>query len=186
MTSPKQPWKRLSSTVVYDNPWIRVEEHQVINPSGAQSLYGKVCFKNRAVAILALDEAQNLYLVGQHRYTLDEYAWEIPMGGAPEDEDMLSAAQRELKEETGISAASWHEIMRLHTSNCITDEFGIVYLARDLSYGEPELEPTEDLTIQKLPLENAIEWVLEGRITDAISAAGILRLSMERERLLAR
>ena len=186
MASTKQTWKRLSSTVVYDKSWIRVEEHQVINPSGAQSLYGKVCFKNRAVAILALDEADSLYLVGQHRYTLDEYAWELPMGGAPEHEDMLSAAQRELKEETGISATHWDQVMRLHTSNCITDEFGVVYLARSLSYGEPEHEPTEDLTVRKVPLETAINWVLEGRITDAISAAGILRLSVERERLLGR
>jgi len=186
MTSAKQPWKRLSSTVVYDNPWIRVEEHQVVNPSGAQSLYGKVCFKNRAVAILALDEADNLYLVGQHRYTLDEYAWELPMGGAPDDEDMLAAAQRELKEETGISASSWDEVMRLHTSNCITDEVGVVYLARDLTHGEPQLEPTEDLTMRKLPLDTAIAWVLDGRITDAISVAGILRLGVERERWLDR
>lgn len=186
MTSTKQPWKRLGSTTVYDNPWIRVEEHQVINPSGAESLYGKVCFKNCAVAILALDEAHNLYLVGQHRYTLDEYAWEIPMGGAPDDEDVLAAAKRELKEETGISASSWSEVMRLHTSNCITDELGLVYLALGLSHGEPQLEPSEDLTIRKLPLETAVAWVLEGRITDAISSAGILRLWVERERLLDR
>ncbi len=184
MTSRKQPWKRIGSTVVYDNPWIRVEEHEVINPSGTQSLYGKVCFKNRAVAILALDEAHNLTLVGQHRYTLDEYAWELPMGGAPEDEDMLAAAQRELREETGISASSWREVMRLHTSNCITDELGVVYLARGLSHGEPQLEPTEDLSVRTLPLDDALAWVLEGRITDAISAAGILRLGVERERLL--
>ena len=186
MTSTKQPWKQLSSTVVYDNPWIRVEEHQVINPSGAQSLYGKVCFKNRAVAILALDEAHNLYLVGQHRYTLDDYAWEIPMGGAPDDEALLAAAQRELKEETGISASSWDEVMRLHTSNCITDELGVVYLARGLTQGAPQREPTEDLAVRKLPLEAAVAWVLEGRITDAISAAGILRLCVGRERLLDR
>jgi 8-oxo-dGTP pyrophosphatase MutT (NUDIX family) len=184
MTANKQPWKRLSSAVVYDNPWMRVEEHQVINPSGAESIYGKVCFKNRAVAILALDEAHNLYLVGQHRYTLDEYAWELPMGGAPEDEEVLLAAKRELKEETGISASNWTEIMRVHTSNCITDEVGFVFLARGLRQGEPSLEPTEDLTVRKLPLDTAIAWVLGGRITDAISAAGILRLCVERERLL--
>ena len=184
MTSTKQPWKRLSATVVYDNPWMRVEEHEVINPSGAQSLYGKVCFKNRAVAVLALDEANELYLVGQHRYTLDEYAWELPMGGAPGDEDVLAAAQRELMEETGISASSWQEVMRVHTSNCITDEVGFVFLARGLHHGEPDREPTEDLTVRRLPLETALTWVLEGRITDAISAAGIMRLCIERERLL--
>ncbi len=186
MTTTKQPWQRLSSTVVYDNPWMRVEEHQVINPSGRQSLYGKVCFKNRAVAVLAIDEADNLCLVGQHRYTLDEYAWELPMGGAPEDEDVLFAAKRELKEETGISASTWKEVMRVHTSNCITDEVGFVFLAQGLSQGERNLEPTEDLTVRKLPLDTAVSWVLEGQITDAISAAAILRLCVERERLLSR
>ena len=186
MTATKQPWQTLTSRLVYDNPWIRVEEHEVINPSGGESLYGKVCFKNRAVGILALDDDRNLYLVGQHRYTLDEYAWELPMGGAPDNEATLAAAQRELAEETGISASSWQEVMRLHTSNCVTDEVGFVYLARGLSFGMPDHEPTEDLALRKLPLATAFSWVLEGRITDAISAAGILRLWVERERLLDR
>jgi 8-oxo-dGTP pyrophosphatase MutT (NUDIX family) len=174
----------LELRIVYDNPWIRVEEHQVVNPSGGRSLYGKVCFKNRAVGILALDAAGNLYLVGQHRYTLDEYSWELPMGGAGHEEDALAAAQRELKEETGIDAAQWVELMRLHTSNSVTDELAFVYLATDLSFGEPELEPTEDIAIRRLPLADAAAWVLDGRITDAISAAGILRLWNDRERLL--
>lgn len=184
MTAPKQPWQLLDYQIVYDNPWIRVEEHRVINPSGGRSLYGKVCFKNRAVGILALDSENNLYLVGQHRYTLDEYSWELPMGGAPAEEDTLTAAQRELKEETGISAAHWVELMRLHTSNCVTDELGLVYLATELSFGEPELEPTEDLAVRRVPLADAVLWVIDGRITDAISAAGILRLWSDRERLL--
>lgn len=184
MSARKQPWKTLAERLVYDNPWIRVEEHRVINPSGGESLYGKVCFKNCAVGILALDDDLNLYLVGQHRYTLDAYSWELPMGGAPGDEEPLAAAQRELREETGIEAERWSEIMRVHTSNCITDELGIVYLARSLRFGTPELEPTEDLAVKRLPLAEALNWVLDGQITDAISAAGILRLCVERERLL--
>jgi 8-oxo-dGTP pyrophosphatase MutT (NUDIX family) len=186
MTEPKQPWQLLDLRIVYDNPWIRVEEHRVVNPSGGRSLYGKVCFKNRAVGILALDTERNLYLVGQHRYTLDEYFWELPMGGAPPEEDTLAAAQRELKEETGISAMHWVELMRLHTSNSVTDELGLVYLATDLSFGAPELESTEDIAIRRLPLADAVAWVMDGRITDAISAAGILRLWSDRERLLDR
>ena len=186
MTEPKQPWQLLDLRIVYDNPWIRVEEHRVVNPSGGRSLYGKVCFKNRAVGILALDTERNLYLVGQHRYTLDEYFWELPMGGAPPEEDTLAAAQRELKEETGISAMHWVELMRLHTSNSVTDELGLVYLATDLSFGAPELESTEDIAIRRLPLADAAAWVMDGRITDAISAAGILRLWSDRERLLDR
>ena len=180
------PWHTLSSATVYDNPWIRVEEHRVRNPSGGENLYGKVCFKNHAVAILALSADDDLYLVGQHRYTLDEYSWELPMGGAPLNEPVLKAAQRELKEETGLTAARWEELMRLHTSNSITDELGIVYVARELTEGLPEFGETEDLTIETVPFTEALERVLRGKITDAVSVASILRLWAERERFLGR
>ena len=184
MSESKKAWQKLATRLVYDNPWIRVEEDRVINPAGAQSIYGKVSFKNRAVGVLAVDAEHGIYLVGQHRYTLDEYSWELPMGGAPVHETTLAAAQRELKEETGITAADWVELMRLHTSNCITDEVGIVYLARRLSHGGASPEPTEDLAVRRLPLEEALAWTVDGRITDAISVAGILRLWIERDRLL--
>ncbi|HEU4616474.1 MAG TPA: NUDIX hydrolase [Gammaproteobacteria bacterium] len=174
------PWTTLSARVVYDNPWIRVEEHEVINPSGGRNQYGKVCFKNRAVAIVALDSSDNLYLVGQHRYTVDEYSWELPMGGAPADEDPRAAAERELREETGLSAARWRELMTVHTSNSVTDESGVVYVAEGLVAGEQEPEETEDLTVKAMPFGEAYRWALEGRITDAISLAAIFRLAAER------
>ena len=179
MSNAKSPWKTLSARTVYDNPWIRVEEHEVINPSGGQSEYGKVCFKNRAVAILALDDADRIYLVGQHRYTLDEYSWELPMGGAALGEDPQAAAERELKEETGLNAKHWTRLMHLHTSNSITDEHGFVYVARELTPGEQALEETEELEVKTVPFAEAVQWVLSGTITDAISAAGILRFAIE-------
>ncbi|HSG66936.1 MAG TPA: NUDIX hydrolase [Gammaproteobacteria bacterium] len=184
MDKSRTSWRKLGTRLVYDNPWIRVEEDRVINPGGSESLYGKVSFKNRAVGILAIDDAGEIYLVGQHRYTLDEYSWELPMGGAPHGETALGAAQRELREETGLSARSWRELMRLHTSNCVTDEVGYVYLARGLSQGAAAPEPSEDLAIRRLPLEEAVAWVTSSRITDAISVAGILRLWMDRAQLL--
>lgn len=184
MSEPKKAWQKLATRLVYDNPWIRVEEDRVVNPAGAESIYGKVSFKNRAVGVLAVDDAHHIYLVGQHRYTLDEYSWELPMGGAPTHETTLAAAQRELKEETGITASGWVELMRLHTSNCVTDEVGVVYLATGLCRGAATPEPTEDLAVHRLPLEEALAWTTSGRITDAISVAGILRLWIERERLL--
>lgn len=169
-------WKKISSRTIYENDWMEVREDHVVNPGGGENLYGHVRFKNRAVAIIALDDANNTWLVGQDRYTLGAYSWELPMGGAPLDEPPLVAAKRELQEETGIRAANWEELMRLHPSNSITDEVGFAYVATDLSYGETEFEETEDLKIRKLPLEDAVKMVFEGQITDAISAAALLRI----------
>lgn len=170
-------WKKLSSRTVYENDWMRVLEDHVVNPGGGENQYGHVHFKNRAIAIVPLDEAGNTWLVGQDRYTLGTYSWELPMGGAPLDEDPLDAAKRELKEETGLSASRWSEVMRLHTSNSITDELGIVYVAEGLTEGETAFEETEDLQIRKLPLADAVQLVHQGEITDAISVAAILRIS---------
>lgn len=173
-------WKKLSSQTVYENDWMQVLEDNVVNPGGGRNLYGHVRFKNVAVAIVALDKTDNTWLVGQSRYTLDEFSWELPMGGAPLAEPPLSAAKRELAEETGIRAANWEEIMRLHPSNSITDEIGITFVATGLSFGETSFEETEDLEIRKLPLDDAVRMVLDGEITDAISAAALLRVALLR------
>ena len=173
------PWKTLSTKTVYDNPWIRVEDHRVINPAGNPGQYGKVCFKNRAVAIVALDEQRNVHLVGQFRYTLDRYSWELPKGGATADEDSLAAAQRELREETGLTAARWRRLLELDISNSVTDELGTVFVAEDLERGERSPEETEELTSKVLPFEEALEWVRSGQILDAISVAGLLRLAAD-------
>jgi len=173
-------WKKISSRTVYENDWMQVREDDVINPGGGRNLYGNVHFKNVAVAIVALDDANNTWLVGQDRYTLGEYSWELPMGGAPLDERPLVAAKRELQEETGIRATNWEELIRLHTSNSITDELGIAYVATGLSFGETQFEETEDLEIRKLPLDDAVQMVLDAQITDAISAAALLRVNLVR------
>ena len=169
-------WKRLSSRTVFENDWMEVREDHVINPGGGENQYGHVHFKNRAVAIVPLDAEYNTWLVGQERYTLDAWSWEVPMGGAPLSEEPLAAAKRELREETGLSAGRWTEIMRLHLSNSITDEIGYVYLAEDLTEGETAFEETEALEIRKLPLETAVQLARDGEITDAISVAALLRI----------
>lgn len=176
LPTTNNPWKPQSSHIIFENPWLSLHEDKVINPGGGISHYGKINFKNLAIGIIPLDEHNNTWLVGQYRYVPDCYSWEIPMGGGPLNIAPLESAKRELKEETGLSATHWQELMHLHTSNSVTDERGIVYVARGLTQGETEFEETEDLLIQKLPLEEAIERVLSGEITDAISVAGLLRL----------
>ncbi|WP_297335527.1 NUDIX hydrolase [Algoriphagus sp.] len=171
----ENPWKTLKETTVYQNPWIRLEEHQVLNPAGKEGMYGKVHFKNKAMAIIPLDQQGNTWLVGQYRYTLNQYSWEIPMGGGPIGQDLLESAKRELREETGLRANKWTELLRIHTSNSVTDEEGIIYLAEGLTEGEPEFEETEILQVQKLPFTEVIEKVMSGEITDSISIAGILK-----------
>lgn len=171
----KNPWTSLSSRDIYDNPWIHVREEQVLNPKGGKGIYGVVSFKNKAIGIIPLDKDGNTWLIGQYRYPLNEYSWEIPMGGGPLAIDKLESAKRELKEETGFTAEKWTLIARIHTSNSVTDEEGWVYLAEELEEGETEFEETEDLRIWKLPLTEAIEMVMQNRITDSLSVGGLLK-----------
>jgi 8-oxo-dGTP pyrophosphatase MutT (NUDIX family) len=174
----KNPWKTLSGEVKYDNRWIRVTEFQVINPAGGRGIYGKVHFKNKAIGIIPVDEDLNTWLVGQYRYTIDAWSWEIPEGGGPIDEAPLNAAQRELQEETGLSAKKWSQIIRLHTSNSVTDEEGFIFMAEDLLQGESALEETEaDLKVWKLPLKDALQMVRDGKITDSMSVMGLLMVA---------
>ena len=170
----KNPWQTLSTEPIYDNPWIKVREDQIINPKGGRGIYGVVSFKNKALGIIPIDAEGNTYLIGQYRYTINEYSWEIPMGGGLLEVDILESAKRELKEETGFTAQRWTNIGRLHISNSITDEEGFIFLAEDLTAGDTEFEETEDLQIRKLPFAEAVRMVMDNEITDCISISGIL------------
>ena len=173
----KNPWTTLSTEDIYENPWIKLEEHQVLNPAGGKGIYGKVHFKNKAIGIVALDQEMNMWLVGQHRYTLNEWSWEIPEGGGPQHIDVLESAKRELREETGLVATQWQMILRAHLSNSVSDEEGFVFLAQDLKEGKQDLDATEaDMKVWKLPFKDALQMVLDGKITDSLSVMGILRV----------
>jgi len=172
------PWKTLESELKYDNNWIRLTEHQVINPSGGRGIYGEIHFKNLALGILPLDEDYNTWLVGQYRYPLKAYSWEIPEGGGPFNEAPLESAKRELLEETGMSAKHWREIQRLHLSNSVTDEHAIIYVATDLIQGIAMPEETEELVVKKIPFEAVYQMVLNGEITDSMSVAAILKAKL--------
>ena len=177
--SHTNPWKKLKNTKIYENPWITVFEDEVITPGGKNGIYGTVSFKNYAIGIVPIDEEGNTYLVGQYRYPLDEYSWEIPMGGGLLDVDLLISAQRELKEETGLEAKNWEMLLKIHTSNAVCDEEGYVFVATELTKGEMQPEDCEDLQVMKLPLEKAINMALNGEITDSLSLAALLKLKIK-------
>jgi 8-oxo-dGTP pyrophosphatase MutT (NUDIX family) len=147
----------------------------VINPGGGKGIYGKVHFKNTAIGVIPIDTQLNTWLVGQFRYTINEWSWEIPEGGGPEGQSPLEAAKRELKEETGLSASKWSQILKLHTSNSITDEVGFIFMAEEITPGENNLDETEaDLRVWKLPLKEAIRMAIDGEITDSLSIMALL------------
>ncbi len=174
----ENPWKITSEKVIYDNPWINLTEYQVINPSGNPGIYGKVHYKNIAIGVLPLDDELNTYLVGQFRFPLGQYSWEMPEGGGPVGTDPLASAKRELLEETGLKAQNWTEIQRLHLSNSVSDELSILYLARDLQQFEPEPEDTEQLIVHKLPFAEVYQMVCNGSITDAMTVAAVLKVQL--------
>lgn len=172
------PWNIHTLQLKYDNPWIRVEEHQGINPAGKPGIYGTVSFKNRAVGIVPLADNGDTWLVGQYRFPLQQYHWEIPMGGASAEENLEQCALRELKEETGLSAESLMPLCHLHLSNSITNEEGFAYLAQGLVQGSSDCEDTEVITVKRLPFDEVFEMVCQGQITDAITVAAIQRIRL--------
>ena len=172
------PWVTLDEKEVYDNPWISLTHRNVINPSGGKGIYGVVHFKNLAIGIVPIDEEGNTWLVGQFRYTLDQYSWEIPEGGCLLGTDPLETAKRELQEETGIIASDWTKILDFHTSNSVTDEAGMIYLAKGLTFGEAAPEETEELKLKKIPLQEAVDMVYRGEITDLVAVIGLLRVQL--------
>jgi len=177
-TDEKNPWKITAEKAIYDNPWIKVTEYQVINPAGNPGIYGKIHYKNLAIGILPLDEELNTYLVGQYRFVLNQYSWELPEGGGPLVIDPLDSAKRELLEETGLKANNWTELQRMHLSNSVSDEYNIIYLARGLEQFDAEPEDTEQLIIRKLPLDEVYRMICANEITDAITVAAVLRVKL--------
>ncbi|MDF7820576.1 NUDIX hydrolase [Runella sp. MFBS21] len=171
------PWKTLTSNVVYDNKWIQVRHEEVLNPSGGPGIYGVVHYKNKAIGVIPIDDEGYTYLVGQYRYPLEEYSWEIPEGGGPMNEDPLEGAKRELLEETGLVAAKWTKIARVHLSNSVGDEEGFLYIAEDLTQAQQQPEDTEQLHVARIPLQEAIEMVMRSEITDSLSVMGLLKVA---------
>lgn len=180
------PWTCLSTRPVYENPWIKLREDQVLCADGSPGIYGVVHFRNLAVAVVPVDRLGRVILVGQYRYPLRRYSWELPEGGCPEGEDPLVSAARELREETGYSAARWDDLGSVALSNSATDEIGRLYLARDLTEGAPDPDGTEELEVKAVAWEEAYRFAMEGSEMDVMTVAALARarhfLDRERER----
>ena len=172
------PWKINAEKLIYNNPWIALTEYDVVNPNGGKGIYGKVHFKNIAVGVLVLDENLHTYLVGQYRFTLNTYSWEMPEGGCPVQSKPLDSAKRELLEETGLIAKEWTELMQMHLSNSVSDELAIIYLARQLHQAEAEPEETEQLVVRKIPFDEMVKMVEEGIITDSMTVAAVYKVQL--------
>ncbi len=174
----KNPFQTIDETIVYDTKWISVKHANIITPSQTKGIYGTVHFKNYAIGIIPIDKDGNTYLVGQYRYALNSYSWEIPEGGGPLEQDILESAKRELQEEVGFYANRWTKIAELNTSNSVTDEVGIIFVAQDLIPTNTDYDETEEIQIKKIPINEAIDWAITGKIKDAIALIGLLKLKV--------
>jgi 8-oxo-dGTP pyrophosphatase MutT (NUDIX family) len=174
------PWRRRSRREAYANPWMTVWHDEVDRPDGGPGIYGVVHFANLAVGVVVLDDEDRVLLVGQHRYTIDAYSWEIPEGGVPDGESAIDGARRELREETGVDADGWRKLVDVHLSNSISDEAGVLFVAHARQHGVASPDATEDLTIRWVPFDAALTMVRMGEITDALTILGLQALALER------
>jgi 8-oxo-dGDP phosphatase len=174
------PWRRRTRREAYSNAWITVWHDEVDRPDGSDGIYGVVHFANLAVGAVVLDDEDRVLLVGQHRYTLDAWSWEIPEGGVPAGETAEAGARRELLEETGVEAGDWRPLVRFHLSNSISDEAGVLFAARAERHGTATPDPTEELTTRWVPFAAALEMIAMGEITDAMSILALQAVALER------
>lgn len=172
------PWTTLREEERYRSPWIAVTQHEVLDPSGRPGIYGVIHFVNLAVGIVPLDEDLNTWIVGQYRYPTQAYSWEIPEGGGKRDVPPLESAKRELREEAGLTATHWTEILRMDLSNSASDEHAIIYLAQGLDIHDPEPDHNEELTLRKLPFDELYMMVMRGEIVDSLTVAAIMKVKL--------
>ncbi len=185
MTPPQpddrpSPWTTLSRRTIYENPWILVREDQVLRPDGQPGIYGVVQYKNRAVGVLPVDDQGRIWLVGQHRYPLDAYSWEIPEGGCPASETPEETALRELREETGLVAAHLELISTAHLSNSVSDELASIFRATGLTEGPDDPEGCERIDVRRVEWDEAYAMLRRGEITDSMSVIALLEEAVRR------
>jgi 8-oxo-dGTP pyrophosphatase MutT (NUDIX family) len=174
------PWTTISSRSIYDNPWIRVREDQVLRPDGLPGIYGVVEFKNRAIGVLPVDHEGRIWLVGQYRYPLNAYSWEVPEGGCSESETPEATAHRELREETGLIAGRMEPVATAHLSNSVSDELGFLFRATELTQGPDDPEGSEQISVRRFDWDEAWGMLKRGEITDSLSVIALLYEAVRR------
>ena len=176
----RNPWQTKSSKAIYQNPWISVREDQVVRPNSSEGIYGVVSMHNKAVGVVPLHDDGTITLVGQWRYSMSGYSWEIPEGGCPANEEPIDCAVREMQEETGLIAQNIVSLGgEVHLSNSVTDERGYLFLATGLTQSDAMPEDTEELLVRRVPLSEAVEMVVRGEITDGLSVIALLLLDRQ-------
>ncbi len=169
------PWIVKGMTHAFENDWFRIDEHDVVRPDGKQGYYGVVRIRRLAVGVLPIEVDGSVHMVGQWRFPLGRYSWEMPEGGAEPGEDALECAKRELVEESGLSAGSWTRVLEMDLSNSLTDEQAVIFVATDLRQGQAQPEATEVLQQRWAHFMDVLARVADGRIRDALTVAAVLR-----------
>jgi ADP-ribose pyrophosphatase len=172
------PWKTLKEEQVYETPWIAVTHHDVLDPSGRQGIYGTIHFKNIAVGIVPLDDDLNTWIVGQYRYPIQTYSWEIPEGGGKRDLPPIESAKRELREEVGIEAERWTELLHMDLSNSASDEQAILFVAQGLTFHPPAPDHDEELQQRRLPFAELFAMVMRGEVRDSLTVAAVMKVQL--------
>ena len=178
-------WRADTTEVAFENPWMRLTRHKATAPTGRSADYVVMRPRNLATGVLPINADGTVVLVGQQRFALMNYSWEMPEGGAPFDEDPLAGVQRELAEEAGLKAASWVEALRMELSNSITDERAVSWLAWDFTPTETAPDPTEAIAVRSVPFMALIDEIGRGAVRDVFTVAtGLRAYHMAREGLL--
>ena len=169
------PWIVERTTLAFENDWFRIDKNEVVHPDGSNGEYAVVRVRRLAVGVLPIEADGSVHLVGQWRFPLGRYSWEMPEGGAEPGEEALACAKRELEEETGLRAAHWAPILEMDLSNSLTDERGIVFLATGLQAGQAHPDDTEVLKQRRAPFSEVVQRVIRGQIRDSLTVAAVLR-----------
>jgi 8-oxo-dGTP pyrophosphatase MutT (NUDIX family) len=180
--SEDNPWTTLSTEPRFEDDFVRVDDHRVINPAGREANYGVVHFKNIGLRILPVDAEGQTFLVGQYRYGADYFSWEFPAGNQDPGEDSRDGAKRELREEIGQIATEWLDLAEIVPSGSITDQRERSYVAWDLHKAEQDLDEQEAIRVKRLPFAEAVRMAVSGEIRDAGSIVALLLIDAKLRR----